>query len=166
MVKMNLKKAIIIVVAVLLYGAFVYYRFHYYDFTPISGIIAGGILFFIGLYAVFIEKSVSFRSIKTVCIIFLVFYIVSHILVIIGMQKHGLIKGVDITLTWVKNNLDFLNAGNLIVYTAIFLIYFIFPFIVAGTYRLLGKEHVFLWMMIFSAWIASNIKLFVNYVLQ
>ena len=151
---LNLIKSIIIIAIILFYWKFVYYRYHKKTYTPISFFVVGGILFFIGLYN-FIKGNIVIKDIIILYSICLVFLVVSFSFVIYAIQKHGLKKDVDITLTWTKKIFPFLPFWfwMLIAFPAIF-------FIMAATYFLIGPEHAVVWLMIFLAWIKSNLRLY------
>ncbi len=153
-------KEIIIVLVVILYWAFVYYPYHKRDYTPISIIVGGGILVFVGIYG-FVSGIVSIYNILSIAITLLVLMGISFILLLIAIRKHGLKTDIDITLTWIKRKLgkSWVNVALIIAYPSLF-------FVIAGTYVLLGKEYYVLWIMIFAAYIISNVKLFVRYILN
>src|SRR3989344_3997005 len=147
-------KPVLIVLTVLIYWIFVYYPYHYSNYTAISFIVGGGILFFIGIYSLFFEKSFGFKEIKALYLTVLAFSIVSEILILIAFIKHGFVEEIDITWFWVYQNLGFPIA-----IFAILMSFISYLFILAGTYRILGKEHVYLWGMILIAWFVSNVRL-------
>jgi hypothetical protein len=152
---LDVLKSVSIVLIVLLYWKFIYYRYHKDSYTPISFFIVGGTLFFIGIYAFFFENSVIFENIRILHYILPVFLIVSFAMVITGMHKHKLDSDVDITLTWTKKILPFIPFWfwMIIAFPVLF-------FVIIATYRLIGNEHVVIWSMIFLAWIASNRRLY------
>jgi hypothetical protein len=158
---MNWKRAGAIVFAVALYWMLVYYRFHNTDYTPISFFAGGAILFLIGLHVLLVSKSVKFREIKWTYITLVIVYSISLTLILIAMWKHGLIKEIDVVSEWVAR-----TFGIYFLYFGMAVIYPIFALMVAGTYKLLKKEHVFFWGMIILAWFVSMTKLLIHYVLK
>ena len=147
-------KSAVIILAVLLYWKFVYYKYHKKDFTPISFFVVGGCLVVYGFYAWYFEKIVSFENIKIIASIFLVFAAFSLSLVFFAIRRHGFIKEVDINLTWIKK-----HFGIVFAYLCIFLAFPVYVFIMLGTYRILGKECIIFWALIILAWAFSNIRL-------
>ena len=147
-------KVLIIILVFLFYWTFVYYRFHYSDFTPISVIVAGILLLVIGVRQ-FTIGNITLAEIKTVYLIGTLFLTLSYLLIAFAIKKHGLNKKVDITFV-------FLNkiGGKWLVYFFAALGFPSFLFIMAGTYYVIGQEHVYAWGMIFLAWAFSGIKLF------
>lgn len=147
-------KALIIILAFVLYGVFVYYRFHYSDYTPISIIIVGTLLVALGMYEFFLGY-ITALDIKSIYLVGVFFLVVSYSFVALATKKYGLEKKVDITLT-------FLNkiGGKWLVYFCLVLAFPAFFFIMMGTHTLLGPEHVYAWGMIFLAWAVSNVRLF------
>jgi hypothetical protein len=145
-------KALIIIAAFLIYWVLIYYRFHYHDFTPISLIIGVATLAIFGGFE-FFKGHVAFADVNVVYFIGAAFLTASYILVGIGAKKHGLRKEIDITLTFLhKRGKWFPRVFAPLGYLAFF-------FMMAGTYRLLGPEHIFAWGMIFIAWAVSGIRL-------
>jgi hypothetical protein len=146
-------KSAIIIVAFILYWTFIYYRFHEHDFTPISIMAAGAFLIFLGGYG-FFTGNVAASDVKIIYMAGLFFLASSYVLVGLGTKKYGLKKEIDITLT-------FLNrlGGKWCVVVLSSLAFPLFFFMMAGSYRLLGPEHICGWGMIFLAWTASGIKL-------
>lgn len=153
--KMEYIKVAIIVLAFLLYWFFVYYRFHYHDFTPISLIVSGAALAIFGGFE-FFKGNVAFSDINLVYFIGIFFLTVSYVLVGMGTKKHGLRKEIDIMMTFLHKGAKWLPPFFAVLgYPAFF-------FIMAGTYKLLGPEHIFAWGMIFLAWTVSGIRLFIR----
>lgn len=152
-------KPALIVLAVILYWVLIYYPFHYSAYTPISAVAAGTILLILGIYSLFIKKDVKFRHIKPVYLIFLVLMIISDIGLLIASLKHGLTPEVDITISFVYRNFGLFTAivTNMLGYLAAIVA-------MAGTYKLLDREHLYLWIMVFLAWSVSTVKLFVGFV--
>ena len=152
-IQFNLIKSIIILLVVLLYWKFIYYKYHEEDYTPFSFFSFGAILFFIGLYE-FIRSNVIYSNITLIYGACLIFLVISFSLVIYGIKKRGLNKKVDITLTWTKKVFPFVPFWfwMIIAFPALF-------FIMLATYYLLGPEHIIFWAMVFLAWIASNVRL-------
>lgn len=152
---LNLVKSLIIIIVVLLYWKFVYYRYHRKLITPLSFVFVGGAIGLYGVYCWLIDKTVYYQNVKFLYFISVVFGIVSFSLVLVAMSKHKLKKDIDITLTWTDRIL-----GRPFVYFMILIAFPAFFMIMLGTYVLLGKEHIILWIMIFLAWIASDIRLY------
>jgi len=152
-------KPAIIVLAVLLYWVLIYYPFHYSAFTPVSAIAAGTILLVLGIYSLFIKGDVKFKHIKPVYFIFLALMIISDIGLLIASLKHGLTPEVDITISFIYRNFGLFTAiiANMLGYLAAIVA-------MAATYKLLDREHFYLWIMIFLAWTVSTVKLFVGFV--
>jgi len=158
---LDVLKSAMIIIVILLYWKFVYYKYHKKAITPILFFLAGGISFFIGIYTL-INHRVSFEDIKYVYYALMVFALFSFASVIYAVSKHGLNNDVDITLTWCKNVFPFVPYYFWMV-VAIFPSFF---FITFTTYYALGNEHVVLWAMIFIAWIRSNVRLYRKEVLK
>lgn len=154
-------KPLLIVAVVVLYWLFVYYPNHYSSYTPISFVVGGALLFFIGIYGFFIKKDVKFKDLKYMYYVVLFFAVVSELFILIAVQKHGLVPGIDITWAWIAANL-----GVFAVVVAVILSFPVYLVFLAGTYKLIGKEHVYLWGMVCLAWIVSNTKLFIRFILK
>lgn len=152
-------KPLVIVLAVMLYWVLIYYPFHYSKWTPISAVAGGTILLVLGAYSMFIKKEVKFRDVMPVYIVFLILMFISDIFLLIAATNNGLIPEVDITLSWIKGNFGLFTA-----IIADLLGYPVFIVLMAGTYKLLDKEHLYLWIMVFLAWSVSTIRLFINFV--
>jgi len=157
----NVIKSLAIILAVTLYWKFVYYKYHKKDITPISIFIGGIISIIIGFYGFFIDKSISFGDIIPVCAVSLVFLAFSFILIFIASRKYGLQKDIDITLTWIDKYL-----GRFWVYAAVVIAFPVFPFIIAGTYWLLGKEYIILWVLIGFAWFIDGPRILFRHILK
>jgi len=158
---MNLVLILTIIVAVLVYWRFVYYKYHEKDFTPISFLVVGVPLLFYGIYAFFFEKSVVLNDIKLIFIVGIIFLIIAFILDFIGIKKHGLKRKLDITLDWYNK-----IFGKKSICVLIILSFPGFLFLMAGTFRIFGQEHLFFWGLIFLAWVFSDIRLLKNYVIK
>ncbi len=154
-------KIIAIVLAIVIYWKFVYYPYHYSSYTPISFVVAGAVLFFAGIYGLFIKKDVKFKDLKYLYYVILFFAVVSEVFILLAVLKHGLLPGIDITWAWIA-----VNLGNIPLILIILLSFPVYLIMLAGTYKLIGKEHVFIWGMICLAWIVSNYRLFVTYVIK
>lgn len=157
----DVAKSISIILAVLLYWKFVYYKYHEKDITPISFIVGGGALAIYGFYAYYFEKSISFNNIVPTIYIFLAFAVFSFISLLFVVHKWGLHKGNDITLTWLKKTFPFVPYWFWMI--AVLPAFF---FIMIATYKFLAKEYILFWIMILLAWIRSNIRLYKNYILK
>ena len=147
-------KSLAIILVVILYWKFVYYKYHKRDITPILFFVLGGALAIYGFYSWFFEKSVAFNDIAVLAYVFLAFAAISLSIVIIALRKHGFVKDVDITLTWIKK-----HFGKTIAYLCMPFALVIYVFIMFATYRILGKEYIIFWIMILGAWIKSGIVL-------
>ncbi len=154
-------KGTVVIIIILLYWRFIYYKYHEKNFTPLSFVLYGGFAGIIGFYSLFILKTVKFSDYNWLFYILAGFAAISFSLVLIGWKKHSLISGVDITLHWIDKVL-----GRPFVYIAMLVTFPVFFFALAGSYTLLGKEHIFLWGMVILAWIKSNIRLFRHYILR
>jgi hypothetical protein len=152
---LDVLKSVMIVLVVLLYWKFVYYKYHKNAITPISYFAIGALLVFIGFYAFFFEGSVTFENVRIIHYIIPAFLIVSFLMVIRGINKHGLDDDVDITLTWTRKTFPFIPfwIWMIIAFPALF-------FIAIATYAILGPEHIVFWSMIFLAWVASDRRLY------
>jgi len=159
--RVNVKKGIIILIVMLIYLLFIHYRIHFTIFGPLGAISIGAILFSLGFFAFFKEKKIKIKDIKILYIIGIIFLAISFTFISIATIKHGLIEKIDFFLTCTKNIL-----GMPFVYIAMIIAFPAFFFIMIGSYRILGKEHIYGWIIIFIAWIISNIRLFINYVLR
>ena len=155
---MNPLKIALIILGVLLYWKFIYYKYHTKPITPFLYFSVGGLLTLYGIWLFFIQKTITTIQIIPIYATTLIFLIVSFYLVVVAVKKHKLKKEIDITLTWAKKNFNFLpyEFWMIISAPAIF-------FIMISTYYLLGEEHITLWAMILLAWIFSNYKLTKNY---
>jgi len=158
---MNHIKGVAIITITILYAALILYPHHYSAYTPVSAVIGGAIFVILGAYSMLLEKSVKFKDFKIIYLIIAIFFIISHILIIIGFSKHGFVPGVDITLSWVYKMLGI--AG---IYISIPIIYPASYFMIAGTRRILGKEYIYIWATIIFFWFFSNLRLLMNYVLK
>ena len=159
--RINWRKAGLIVFAVALYWIFVYYRFHDLDYTPISFFIGGGILSLTGLHALFISKSVKFKEIKWAYIVLVIAQTICTALILAAMWKHGLTKDIDVVSEWTAR-----TFGIYFLYFGMIAIYPIYALMLAGTYKLLKKEHIFFWGMILLAWTVGGTKLLIHYVIR
>lgn len=148
-------KILIIILVFILYWIFIYYRFHYSDFTPISLIVIGIFLAIFGGFKFFKDGNVNFIDIKIIYFIGVLFLAISYILILCSVKKHGLKKKVDITMTFLNK----IGGKKLAVFMAI-LGFPSFFFMMAATYILIGPEHIYAWGMIFLAWSVSGIRLF------
>jgi hypothetical protein len=155
----KITKPIAIVLTIILYWIFIYYPYHYSVYTPIGAAVIGTLLVGLGFYSLFIKKEIKFKQIRREYFIFLALMLISDICVIIASLDFGLIPQVDITLAWLRDNFG-------LVLTIVFelLSYPFFVLIFAGTYKILNKEHFYLWLLVFLAWTVSIARLFVNYV--
>jgi hypothetical protein len=151
---LDVLKSALLILAMILYWKFVYYKHHTEDITPISMILAGGCLVVYGSYSWLKLGSVSFSDISVLAHIFLLLALISFFILILELRKHGFVKDVDITLTWIKR-----NFGEITAYLCILLVLPVYVMIMFGTYSIFGKEHVVLWAMVILAWIKSNIVL-------
>ena len=114
-----------------------------------------------GAYNWLFQKTLSFQDISILYHISIVFLAVSFTFVFLGMKKHGLKKGIDITLTWTDKLL-----GKPFIYIIMIISFPAFIIILMGTYKILGQEHIIFWSMIFLAWVVSGYKLLTKYVLR
>jgi len=158
---LNLLKSLIIIIGMLLYWKFVYYKYHEAPGGPLNFIVWMTIFGLAGAYGLLISKTLIFQNFKIVFIIFALCYFLGTILVYTATKKHGLTKGIEITYNWIYR-----HTGKFFVYLMLVLIYPILFFTIAGTSFILGPEHVILWTMIFLAWIRSGYKLAKNYILK
>jgi len=154
-------KIIAILVLVVLYWIFVYYPYHYFIYTPISGLVVAGACVVYGFYCFFIEKSVRFDDVRIVSYLISAMSVIMLIFVNLAITKHGLSNNVDIMLTFFRDYLgmSFAYVGMVIAWPCLL-------FVGIATYRIIGKEHIYLWVMLFLAWLASNVKLLINFVLH
>jgi len=150
---LDLIKSLIIILVVILYWKFIYYKYHTKPITPILFAIFGLILASVGFYYWFFKKIVLFKEIQPVGYILLLFITLSFIFILIGIKKHGLNPRLDITLSWVDK-----NFGRIFVYLTMIGTYPVLIFTMFTTFVLLGKEYIVFWIMIFIAWTISGIK--------
>ena len=114
----------------------------------------------VGIYAFFKEKSVSFKEIKAIFIIVTLYEIATLVFILIAFLKHGLSHEIDLNFYWGVTTFGWYYAiGQILSFIANF-------FVIIGTRRLLGKEHIYFWIMILIAWSLSGIRLFYNYILH
>lgn len=149
---MNLIKVTIILALTCLFYIY-YYKIHKKDITPILFVIVGLPVFIYGIF-LFTRKIISFGDISLVYYITIIFIVSTSILECIGVKRKGMNKNVDITLTWLKKIIPFFPW-----YLWLILAFPAFFFFQITTYKLLGPEHIFLWIPIFTAWFASGIRL-------
>lgn len=154
-------KPLLMFVVVVLYWIFVYYPYHYSAYTPISFVVAGTVLFFLGIYGIFIKKDVKFKDLKYLYYVILGFAVVSEIFILLAVHKHGLLSGIDITWAWIAERL-----GSAVAVLAAVLSFPVYYVMLAGTYKLLGKEHVYIWGLVCLAWTVSNIRLLIKFVIN
>lgn len=159
--ELNILKSFIIILVIILYWKFVYYKYHKKDITPITLLSCALVSSIIGLYELLIDKQIKFQQISIIYFAILFWLVFHTIFILIGIKRHGLNKDIDITLTFIYN-----KFGKIfVIFTMIGS--FILPFfMVFGTYFLLGREHIILLAMIFLAWIASGLKLFFKKVIK
>lgn len=155
---MEYLKILIIVAVILIYWAFIYYRFHRSDYTPISMLAGGLVLAAFGVYGL-VNGKVFLSDISLVYFVLLIFLTGSCVLVGSGSRKRGLSKQIDVTMTFWKKKANWIPRF-FMVFT-----YPLFLFMMLGTRFLLGPEHVFAWGMIFLAWTVSGIKL-IRYIMK
>ena len=152
---LNLVRSIIIILIILLYWKFVYYPYHKKN-VNLSLFLSGTvILFFIGIYSFFFAKTVAFYDIAAIYSLIFIFMTGTVILEGISLKDHKLDGDVDLTLALFRQIMPFIPHWFwlIIAFPALF-------FIAAGTYTILGKEHVLFWAMIFIAWVFSDIRLY------
>ena len=151
---MNILKILLIILCVLLYWKFVYYKYHKRDFTPISYFIFGGILVILGIYF-FAKGWVSFSNVRIIYLLMAFSLLGAFTLVSYGVKKKGLVKDVDITLTWAKKTFPKISYHFwlILAFPAIF-------FMIISTRHILGEEFIFFWLMILLAHTASNYRLY------
>jgi len=150
---LNLIKSLIIILVVLLYWKFVYYKYHKKPITPLLFAVLGSILAIIGFYFWFMDKGVRFKEIIPLFYVLLLFITLSFIFALIGIKKYDLNPKIDITLSWVDK-----TFGRIFVYLTMIGTYPVLIFNMIATFILLGKEYVVFWMMIFVAWTISGTK--------
>ncbi|MFH1420969.1 MAG: hypothetical protein ABIG30_03310 [Candidatus Aenigmatarchaeota archaeon] len=150
---------ILIIIAMLFYYKFIYYRYHESDVTPVTILILGIAAFFIGLFY-FLVSPVSdivlFRNIVPIHLAIVVYLFVSYYLVYRGYKKNRkhMNKHIDIMLTFAKRIGMWKIIPALLVAS--------FPaafFIVYGSFIVLGYNNLLIWMMILVAWLLSNLRL-------
>jgi hypothetical protein len=157
---LNLLKSFIIITLIILYWKFVYYKYHKNIITPLSFVVYSAIIGGIGFYEV-IKGTIKFSDISLMFIIFSIWGLFSFFLVFVGWKKHGLIKKVDITLTFINK-----YFGRIFVYLAMIISFPVFYFDMAGSYYVFGKEYIIFWILILGAWIVSNIRLIRRAIIQ
>jgi hypothetical protein len=108
-----------------------------------------------GAYAVIIDETVEFEHIKLVYAASVLFLLGSYALILLAVRKRPLNPEIDITLSWIDR-----TFGRPHVYISVILSFPAFALIVAGTRKILGPEHLWFWVMIFSAWFVSGVRLF------
>lgn len=151
---LDVLKSAVIILVVLIYWKFVYYKYHKEDFTPISVGSASVILVCIGIYALFFERSVVFAEISFLYYVLVVFLVGTCILEGIALSKHEMDKDIDITFSWLNRKLPFIP-----VWLWMTLAFPAFLFMIIATFKLFGKEYFVLWAMILLAWAASGVRL-------
>ena len=151
-------KPIIIVLVVTIYWALVYYKYHYTSPGPLTLVLGGFVVGCVGLYGLLSGKA-TFEDIKILYYALVIFYIICHILLLFGFKKYGIKSKVDITAEWIKRNL-----GTAYVFIGMVSLYFLIIFVLLGTFTLLGKDHIYLWILILGAWTVSNTKLTMRFV--
>lgn len=154
-------KAIFIILIVLIYWKFVYYKYHNTRQGALVLFIPSVISIIIGLYSYFFEDIFILSSIFIIYFIVLLYYLLGLIFIYISSKKHGLSKRIDVLAKWTDTRF----GRVLLVITSIVSIPLLF-FSVVGTYYLFGVEHIYLWIMIFFAWTRSGIRLVRNYVMK
>lgn len=157
---LNLIKSLIIILAVLLYWKFVYFKYHKAPWGPLNFVFFIGIFSSIGAYA-FFSESVVFQDFKNVFIVYAAFYFISTLLVYTAYKKHGLTSKIEITYSWI-----YWNFGKSAVYFVLILIYPALFFTIAGSRLIFGPEYIIIWILIFFAWIRSDIKIVRNYIFR
>ena len=136
-----------------------YYKYHY-TLYPLILIDTLGIFFlFYGIYAS-IKKQVKFKDIKWIFLILVIFLILDKIFVFTAASKHGLSPGVDIILTFGTE-----IFGKIFLYFQAIVPFIVILFILMGTYKLMGKYHVYPWVLILFMWALSGMKLFFRYII-
>jgi len=147
---MNFIKVIIIILFVLLYWKFIYYKYHRKPITPISFFIFFSTFGVFGIYLL-LKNLIFVSDIIPIYTVLSVWTLVSWILVIIAKNKHRLNDNIDITLTWCTKKIPFIPYyfWMIITFPAFFLMMLSSRFI-------LGPEHIFLWGLIFLAWVKSD----------
>lgn len=129
--EINILKSLIIIIVVLLYWKFVYYKYHRKNITPITLLTGALVSSLFGLYELFINKSANFEDIKIIYFCILFWLIFHTIFILIGIKRHGLNKDIDITLTFLYSKF----GKVFVIFTMIGS--FILPiFMVFGTYFL------------------------------
>jgi len=153
-------KIFLIVFAVLLYWVLIYYPYHDTDVAPLTLIFGGAVLFLIGIYAFFFEKSVKFNDVKIAFIFLFIIGIVDIAFMVISMMHHGVLDSIDKTIFLVYK-----YTGIYGVITMYLLSYPSYFFMLIGSHRALGKEYIYLWIMILLALIHSGSIVLFNYII-
>lgn len=148
---LDVLKSAIIIVIILLYWKFVYYKYH--KKAPLSFFVIGGPFVIYGIY-LFAKGLVTFSDVAAISYIVLFFLIISFSLVLVAIKRHGLKSDVDLTLTWARKTFPFLPYWFWMIISPVLF------FFVVSTYWLIGREYVIFWGMIFLAWIFSNRRLY------
>lgn len=154
-------KEVIIILGVLIYWKFIYYKYHSSKNAALVLLIPSIIALGIGLYSYFFEKNIFFSDIKIIYWILIILYTISLFLVFLAIRKHGIKPDIDRLSEW-----TYRIFGEEILFLGAISNYVLYFFILIGTYTILGREHIYLWIMIIGAWIVSQGKLFLRYVIK
>jgi len=152
-------KGIIIILIVLIYWKFIYYNHRTKDNAQFYVLIPAGIATLIGLYTYFFIERIAFSNINILFYTNVVYLSTGFILVFLASLKHGLKPKIDYTLSWFDK-----VFGRFFIYLSFIIAYPAFFFMITGTYKVFGEEHIYLWILILGAWTVSQTKLFLRYV--
>ena len=153
-------KEIVIILVVLLYWKLFYYNHRSPKTSQFYLLIPAVIACLAGIYSFFIGDAIP-KNVYVISFIVLVYDALAFINIGLVLRKHKLNHKIDFTLTWIKKTL-----GIFFVYVAVIISFPALFFIVLGTYKLLGYEHIYLWVLVLIAWLVSGIKLFKNHVIK
>ena len=154
---LSMLKIFLIILAVLVYWKFIYYKYHNSKNGALVLIIPSAISMIVGLYAYSFENIFILYHMFVIYFIILFYYITGIILIYHASKKKGLNNKIDVLSEWVTR-----VFGRVLFIIGVIIVFPLLLFSVVGTYRIFGFEHIYLWIMIFFAWSRSGIKLFRN----
>ena len=143
---------------IICYIFLIYFPFHRKKFTIFAFFLFGIIVAIFGIYSLFSGKN-SFSNIKLLSILFWGYLLITFSLEAIACSKHKL-KEVDLTLGYFSKKWGLWSVFLLIAISPLAYL------VIAGTYYLFGKEHIYLWLPVFFFWSISIIRLFIYKILR
>jgi len=153
-------KEIAIILAVLLYWKLFYYNHRNPKTSQFYLLVPAVIACLVGIYS-FFSGDIIPRNVYVISLIVLIYNTLAFVNIFLALRKHRLNHKIDYTLIWIKK-----FFGKFFVYVAVVISYPALFLIILGTYKLLGYEHTYLWILILFAWALSGLRLFKNYIMK